>query len=63
MTNVKYLAFWVIMFLAVIFWLRSLDAPGPEKLPPGQIDMGNEIFIFEEEPTVTAEELQEDPLF
>ena len=61
MTNVKYYAFWIVIILVIIFWLRSLGPTGPEVLIPGQTDLGDDLFTEE----VPVEELDRlyDPLF
>ena len=57
MTNVKDYMFWFIMILALIFFLRSLGPSGPEHLPVGERDLGDELF------TDPVQDHSEDPIF
>jgi len=61
MTNVKYYMFYLIIFLAIIFGLRSLGN-SKTTLPPGQRDLGNELFT-DTEVSSSTQELEEDLLF
>lgn len=55
MTNVKYYMFWLIMFLALVFWLRGMEPVKPE-----YDGLGNELFTDEASSTL---DFEEDPLF
>lgn len=55
MTNVKYYMFWIIMVLALVFWLRGLESETPK-----HNNLGSELFT--EEP-ISIPDFSEDPLF